>query len=136
MELCVVKKEPLYLSEDGIVLSEAVIALPEAADEDKACRAVNYFYKRIGDALERITRSILLPLSRELYAKSDDPRKRFTHRPFRLLCECHLTADEGGVLVKRMLSVRHRGRIVYERCDRERITEDGLILPWKGKSPK
>ena len=131
MEIRVTRKEPFFLTEDGIPLAEAQIALPEAVGEDKACRAVNFFYKRIGYALERIARSILLPLSRELYTKSDDPRKRFTHRPFRLLCECRLTADGGGVLVKRMLSVKHRGRIVYERCDRERITEDGLILPFK-----
>lgn len=131
MKLHVICKEPLYLAEDGIPFAEAQIALPEAEGDEKAGRAVNSFYKRIGDALVGIVESILAPLSRELYEKSEDPRKRFTHRPFRLLCECRLTADEGGVLVKRILSVRHRGRVVYERCDRERITEDGLILPFK-----
>ena len=136
MEIHVIRREPMILTGDGIPLAEAQIALPKAPEDTKACRAVNHFYGRIGDALEGIAKEILVPLSRKLYEESEDPRRRFTHRPFRLLCECKIAAVEGGVLVKRILLIKHRGRTVFERCDREIVCEDGLILPWKEKSPK
>ena len=129
MEISAVKRPPLFLGEGGVLMAEAQITLPRAVGEDKASCAVNHFYDRIGDALERIARGVLLPISRELYEKSDDPRKRLTHRPFRLICDCTITTEGDCVIVKRTLTVRHRGRAVYERKDRERITEEGLVLP-------
>lgn len=136
MEIFAVKRTPLFFGEDGIPLAEARITLPHAEGEDKASRAVNHFYERIGDALERIAREVLLPIARELHKESTDPRKRLTHRPFRLLCECALSAVGEGMLVKRTVTVRHRGRVIFERCDHEIVCNDGLILPWKEKSPK
>ncbi len=136
MEISAVKLPPLFLGERGVLMAEAQITLPRTVGEDKASCAVNHFYDRIGDALERIAREVLLPISRELYEKSDDPRKRLTHRPFRLLCECALSAVGEGMLVKRTVTVRHRGRVIFERCDHEIVCNDGLILPWKEKSPK
>ena len=129
MEIFAVNRAPLFLGEGGILLAETQITLPHAKGEDKASCAVNHFYKGIGDALERIAREVLLPISRELYEKSDDPRKRLTHRPFRLICDCTITTEGDCVIVKRTRTVRHRGRAVYERKDRERITEEGLVLP-------
>ena len=136
MELIIKRKEPLILSEEGIPFVEAQIALPKAEGEDKACRAANHFYGRIGNAIEQIAQDILLPLSRELYEKSEDARRRFTHRPFRLFCDCRMHEVTDGMLIIRCLTVRHRGRLIFEREDRELVCEDGLILPWKEKSPK
>ena len=136
MEISVVRREPIHIAEDGIVLAEAQIALPEAMEGTHAHRAVNRFYKRIGDALEGITRNVLAPQSRALYERSDDPRKRFTHRPFRLSCDCRITEGADGITLVRSVTVRHRGRVIFERKDHERITEGGLVLPWKEKSPK
>lgn len=129
MEISKVKKAPLFLGEGGILFAEAQIALPHAVGEDKASCAVNHFYERIGDALERIAREVLLPISRELYEKSDDPRKRLTHRPFRLICDCSIGAEGDEYIIKRSLTVRHRGRVIFDRKDHERITAEGLILP-------
>jgi hypothetical protein len=44
-----------------------------------------------------------------------------------------VTVAEGadGITVVRSVTVRHRGRLVFERKDRERITEKGWILPIK-----
>ena len=131
MEISVLTRPPLLLAEDGIMLAEAQIALPVAAGVDRASRAVNRFYERIGKALEGIVRNVLAPQSRALYERSDDPRKRFTHRPFRLSCVCRITEGADGITVVRTVTVRHRGRLVFERKDRERITEKGWILPIK-----
>lgn len=131
MEISVLTRPPLLLAEDGIMLAEAQIALPEAMRGDRASRAVNRFYERIGKALEGIVRNVLAPQSRALYERSDDPRKRFTHRPFRLFCDCRITEGADGITVVRTVTVRHRGRLVFERKDRERITEKGWILPIK-----
>ena len=131
MEISVLTRPPLLLAEDGIMLAEAQIALPEAIGEDRASRAVNRFYERIGKALEGIVQNVLAPQSRALYERSDDPRKRFTHRPFRLSCDCRITEGADGITVVRTVTVRHRGRLVFERKDRERITEKGWILPIK-----
>ena len=131
MEISVLTRPPLLLAEDGIMLAEAQIALPEAEGGDRASRAVNRFYERIGKALEGIVRNVLAPQSRALYERSDDPRKRFTHRPFRLSCDCRITEGADGITVVRTVTVRHRGRLVFERKDRERITEKGWILPIK-----
>ena len=136
MEISVLTRPPLLLAEDGIMLAEAQIALPEAEGGDRASRAVNRFYKRIGTALESIAKNVLLPHSRTLYAHSDDPRKRFTHRPFRLTCECRITEKADGIEAVRTVTVRHRGRVIFERRDCEIIARDGLILPQKQKSPK
>ena len=131
MEIRVTKREPLLLAEEGVMLAEAQIALPEASGEDRASRTVNRFYKRIGDALESIAKNVLLPHSRTLYAHSDDPRKRFTHRPFRLICECRIVEETDGITVVRTVTVRHRGRVIFERRDCEKISESGLVLPIK-----
>ena len=131
MEVRVTKREPVLLAEDGIMLAEAQIALPEAEGGDRASRTVNRFYERIGKALEGIVQNVLAPQSRALYERSDDPRKRFTHRPFRLSCDCRITEGADGITVVRTVTVRHRGRLVFERKDRERITEKGWILPIK-----
>ena len=131
MEISVLTRPPLLLAEDGIMLAEAQIALPEAMGGDRASRAVNRFYERIGKALEGIVQNVLAPQSRALYERSDDPRKRFTHRPFRLSCDCRITEGADGITVVRTVTVRHRGRLVFERKDRERITEKGWILPIK-----
>ena len=131
MEISVLTRPSLLLAEDGIMLAEAQIALPEAIGEDRASRAVNRFYERIGKALEGIVRNVLAPQSRALYERSDDPRKRFTHRPFRLSCDCRITEGADGITVVRTVTVRNRGRLVFERKDRERITEKGWILPIK-----
>ena len=131
MEISVLTRPPLLLAEDGIMLAEAQIALPEAMGGDRASRAVNRFYERIGKALEGIVQNVLAPQSRALYERSDDLRKRFTHRPFRLSCDCRITEGADGITVVRTVTVRHRGRLVFERKDRERITEKGWILPIK-----
>ena len=131
MEFLIVRREPIQIAEDGIMLAEAQIALPEAMGGDRASRAVNRFYERIGTALEGIVRNVLAPQSRALYERSDDPRKRFTHRPFRLSCDCRITEGADGITVVRTVTVHHRGRLVFERKDRERITEKGWILPIK-----
>ena len=136
MEIRVTKREPLLLAEDGVMLAEAQIVLPVAAGGDRASRAVNRFYERIGKALDGIVKNVLLPQSRALYERSDDLRKRFTHRPFRLSCDCRITEGADGITVVRTVTVRHRGRLVFERKDREKITPAGLILPQKEKSPR
>ena len=133
MEIFAVKRTPLFFAEDGIPLAEAQIALPHAEGNDRSCRTVNRFYDRIARALEEIARNTLPRLSRELYEHSDDPRKRFTHRPFRLSCECRIENTGDEIIVQRYLAVKHRGRTVYERKDSERITKEGLILPCKNK---
>ena len=129
MEISVLTRPPLLLAEDGIMLAEAQIVLPEAMGGDRASRAVNRFYKRIGDALERITQNVLAPQSRALYERSDDPRKRFTHRPFRLSCDCRISEGADGITVVRTVTVRHRGRVIFERRDCEKISASGLVLP-------
>ena len=123
MEISVLTRPPLLLAEDGIMLAEAQIALPEAEGGDRASRAVNRFYERIGKALEGIVQNVLAPQSRALYERSDDPRKRFTHRPFRLSCDCRITEGADGITVVRTVTVRHRGRLVFERKDRERTAQ-------------
>ena len=133
MEIYINKKEPILLAEDGIPLAEAQITRPHADGNDRASRAVNRFYDRVGRALEAIARKTLPQLSRELYTRSDNPRKKFTHRPFRLSCECHLENAKGEIIVRRYLAVKHRGRTVYERKDAERITESGVVLPYKAQ---
>ena len=133
MEIYINKKDPILLAEDGIPLAEAQIALPHADGNDRASRAVNRFYDRIGRALEAIAHKTLPQLSRELYTRSDDPRKKFTHRPFRLSCECHLENAGDQIIVRRYLAVNHRGHTVHERKDSERITKEGLILPCKNQ---
>ena len=133
MEIYINKQEPILLAEDGIPLAEAQIALPHAEGNDRASRTVNRFYDRVGHALEAIARKTLPQLSRELYERSDDPRKKFTHRPFRLFCECHVESTGDEIIVRRYLAVKHRGRVIYERKDAERITKEGLILPYKSK---
>ena len=131
MEIRVTKREPLVLAEDGVMLAEAQIVLPVAAGVDRASRAVNRFYERIGKALDGIVKNVLLPQSRALYERSDDPRKRFTHRPFRLICECRITEEIDGIAVARTVTVRHRGRVIFERRDCEKISASGLVLPIK-----
>ena len=131
MEIRVTKREPLLLAEDGIMLAEAQIVLPVAAGVDRASRAVNRFYERIGKALDGIVKNVLLPQSRALYERSDDPRKRFTHRPFRLICDCRIVEETDGITVVRTVTVRHRGRAIFERRDCEKISESGLVLPIK-----
>ena len=131
MEIRVMKREPLLLAEDGVMLAESQIALPTAIGEDRASRAVNRFYGRIGSALDKIAKNVLIPQARLLYKKSDDPRKRFTHRPFRLICECRITEEADGIAVARTVTVRHRGRVIFERTDCEKISTSGLVLPIK-----
>ena len=133
MEIYINEKEPILLAEDGIPLAEAQIALPHADGNDRASRAVNRFYDRVGRALEAIARKTLSQLSLELYTRSDDPRKKFTHRPFRLSCGCHVESTGDEIIVRRYLAVKHRGRVIYERKDSERITKEGLILPCKNQ---
>ena len=136
MEIVIEKRKVTMLAEEGIPHCEITLSLPTAEGEERAAARVRDFYRRIGEHTEALARSVLLPRARREYEKCDDPRRRFTHRPYRLSHIARLDTREGETVVIRRLELSHRGRTLFSEERGERISEDGRILPIKKQKEK
>lgn len=136
MEIKPEKRRVTTLAEEGIPHCEITLSLPTAEGEGRAAARIRVFYRRIGKHTEALARSVLLPRARREYEKCDDPRRRFTHRPYRLSNTARLSVEGEEAVVTRTLELSHRGRTLFreERC--ERITSEGRILPIKKQREK
>ena len=136
MEIKPEKRRVITLAEEGIPHCEITLSLPTAEGEERAAARIRDFYRRIGEHTEALARSVLLPRARAAYERSDDPRRRFTHRPFRLSHIARLSAEGEEAVVTRTLELSHRGRLLFREERGERISKDGRILPIKKPKEK
>ncbi len=127
MELTIKKRPRVLLSEGGIPFCEVSISLPEALTEGKAAERIARFYGALEGKCLLLAKEVILPYAKRAYEESTDPRRRFTHRPYRLELSCR--PDDGGI--RRCLTVTHRGRTLFQDTRYERIDEDGRVLPYK-----
>ena len=136
MEIMMEKRRIVTLAEEGIPHCEITLSLPTAEGEGRAAARVRDFYRRIGEHTEALARSVLLPRARAAYERNDDPRRRFTHRPYRLSHTARLSAEGEETVVTRTLELSHRGRLLFREERGERLREDGRILPIKKQKGK
>ncbi len=127
MELLIKKRPRVVLSEGGIPFCEVSLSLPEALTEGRAAERVARFYKKTEEGVLSLAREVILPYAKRAYEENTDPRRRFTHRPYRLELSCRPEGDG----IRRCLSVTHRGRILLEEIVFERVDEGGRVLPCK-----
>lgn len=129
MEIANGKRRTEAFTEEGVTLAEVSVALPHCPGDDPIATRINRFYEGLAKGAIDIGKELLLPRSRARYKASDDPRRRFTHRPYRLeltaVCACRDDATE----VKRTVTLFHRARRLYTETVTERITPEGWILP-------
>ena len=123
-------------SDGGIAHAEVSLSLTRAEGEGRGAAAINAFYARIGEGALGIGRSLLLPRARARYEASDDPRRRFTHRPYRLELTAVCTPCEEGTEVRRTLALYHRGQRLYSEAVTELITAEGRIFEKKAPRVK
>lgn len=135
MEIETVKHGTEVLAEGGIPFCEIAIALPSPIPEGKEAERVGRFYAAIAEGTRALAREVLLPHARESYERSNDPRRRFTHRPYRLMHTAILGSEGNGFAVTRTLALMHRGRTLFREEMHERITAEGYVLPER-KSPR
>ena len=133
MEIEILRQKTEVLAEEGIPFCEIVIALPSSISEGQAAERVSRFYGAIAEGTRALGREVLLPQARARYQKSDDPRRRFTHRPYRLMHTATLNGEGDGFAVTRTLTLTHRGRTLLREEVREHITQEGQILPSRGE---
>ncbi|MBR7094699.1 MAG: hypothetical protein IKC73_00605 [Clostridia bacterium] len=136
MEITVGPRMREVFSDGGIAHAEVSLSLPRAEGEGRGAAAINAFYARIGEGALEIGRSLLLPRARARYEASDDPRRRFTHRPYRLELTAVCTSCEEGTEVRRTLALYHRGRRLYSEAVTELITTEGRIFEKKAPRVK
>ncbi len=125
MEIVIKKRPHTVLSEGGIPFCEVSVHLPEAVGEGKAAERLSRFYSPMEKECLSFAKECVLPLAKDAYEKSADPRRRFTHRPYRIELACSLD----GINIKRRLTVTHRGRILFERAYSEKIDNGGGVVP-------
>ena len=131
-----IQKSVRSFAENGIPLAEAMIALPHSQEDSTAAQRVNRFYTRLGDGIVRIAEKLLAPRSLARYTASEDPRRRFTHRPYRIEMIATLTEDGNTTKITRTLTLSHRGRPLYRETVAERILPDGRFLSVSSKGRK
>lgn len=129
MELGIEKRRVITLAEEGVPHCEITLSLPTAEGEERAAARIRDFYRRIGEHTEALARAVLLPRARREYEGSDDPRRRFTHRPYRLFHTARLKGQGEDTIVTRRLELSYRGRTLFSEERWERITAEGRILP-------
>ena len=110
MQITVKARRLEAFAEGGITHAEVAIRLPHAEGEERGAAAVNAFYERVATGALEIGRTLLFPRAQARYEASSDPRRRFTHRPYRLELTAVCTACEGGFKVTREVILSHRGR--------------------------
>ena len=131
MEIEIKRQKTETVAEGGIPFCEVTIALPCPIGEGEACERVRRFYDALSRETLALAREVVLPYARGGYERSQDPRRRFTHRPYRLALTATLRTKEGVTEVRRTLTLSHRGKEIAALEAAERITEDGEILPKK-----
>ncbi len=132
MEFTLYREKELF-AEGGIAFCEVQIALPMLPEGERAAKEVNRFYHPLREEALRLAREVLLPHSKACYEASENPRRRFTHRPYRLFLTAAV-GDEGESLrVERTLSLLFRGLTLLEEVAHERILPNGRVLPIKKK---
>ena len=136
MEIRTEKRRITTLAEEGVPHCEITLSLPTVEGKGRAAARIRDFYCRIAAQTEALARNVLLPCARAAYERSDDPRRRFTHRPFRLSHTAQTSAKGEETLVTRTLELSYRGRTLYREERGERITEDGRMLPIEKKREK
>ena len=130
MEFTVYKEKELH-AEGGIVFCEVQIALPMLPGEERAAKEVNRFYKPLREEALRLAREVLLPHSKACYEGSENPRRRFTHRPYRLFLAVTVKDEGESLRVERTLSLLFRGRTLLAEVAHERILPSGRVIPIK-----
>ncbi len=136
MEITVGPRTREVFSDGGIAHAEVSLFLPSAVGEGREVTAVNRFYSRIGEGALEIGKSLLYPRAKARYEASGDPRRRFTHRPYRLELTAVCTPSEEGTEVRRTLALYHRGRRLYSEAVTEVITAEGRIFEKKAPRAK
>lgn len=136
MEIKPEKRRVTTLAEEGIPHCEITLSLPTAEGEGRAAAHIRNFYRRIAAHTEALARAVLLPRARREYEKSDDSRRRFTHRPYRLSHTARLSVEGEEAVVTRTLELSYRGRLLFREERGERIRGDGRILPIKKPKEK
>ncbi|MBQ2719607.1 MAG: hypothetical protein IJF73_06015 [Clostridia bacterium] len=131
MEIKVGARRTEVFREEGIPHAEVVLSLPVAKGEGAAAAAVNSFYGRLGEGAMEIGRVLLFPRAKARYEASGDPRRRFTHRPYRLELTAVCARQGEATEVRRTATLFHRARRLYTETVTERITPEGWILPQK-----
>ena len=129
MEIAIKRYPREALSEAGILLCEITASLPYAEGDGKEAAAVNRFYEAVRRGVYLLGQKAVLPPALARYEKNDDPRRRFTHRPYLVSVEAHMLSQGGYVGITRTLTLCHRGRILVRKTVEERILPGGQILP-------
>ena len=131
MEITQQPRRSQEFAENGIVHAVVSLQLPCANGEGREDATVNEFYERLEKAALDIGGTLLFPRAKARYESSTDPRKRFTHRPYRLEITSTHTAEGEGITVTRTLTLSHRGRELYREVAADLLLPDGRILPVK-----
>ncbi len=134
MEIEIVRQKTEVLAAEGIPFCEIALALPSPVLEGRGAERIARFYGAIAEGTRALGREVLLPQAREHYEKSVDPRRRFTHRPYRLMHTAVIEGEGDGLTVTRTLTLVHRGRTLLWEEVREHITAEGRILPKRQKA--
>ncbi len=133
MEITAKARKVETFAEGGVVHAEVTIRLPHAEGEERGAAAVNAFYDRMAAGALEIGRTLLFPRAKARYEASSDPRRRFTHRPYRLELTAVCSPLAEGIKVKREVILSHRGRRLYYEAIWERITPEGRVLASREK---
>ena len=128
MEIKIKKRATVTLAEGGISFCEIAVFLPVAEGEDTATMRLNRFYHALADGVLLLAREVILPHAKAAYEASADPRRRFTHRPYRIELTAHLWEGGERTEVRRTLTVSHRTRCLVSEEVHECILPTGGVL--------
>lgn len=134
MEIEIKKEKTEHLGRGGVPFLELSLALPYATGEGKDAARVNRFFARVQQGVRTLAES-LVPVAEEQYEQNEDPRRRFTHRPYRMAVTSTVTTEPWGIRAERRLVLTHRGRTLYERVWCEGI-RGGRVFPLRKRERK